>query len=1163
MSSDNRAQEIERILDLYRGTFPALDADELCRANPHLGPELARRLQLVHRVQNAKAAANRLTAEQKKEFEVRTKPRRLRAGDQFGPFFLVSRIGRGGYGLVFHARRLSDELRSSESTDRAVKVLFRRYSIEGDEFVGSERFKREAESARLLRHQNILPILSYDIIDGRYYLEMPWIKRGSLDQATSKPLSPVEAAGVIRTIALACHAAHQVGVCHRDIKPQNILCDDEGVFLSDFGLATMLDSESYLTNQAEQLGTPGYRAPELVSRFFGRIGPPTDIYGLGATLHFLLTRKTPFDDIPARNKVGIFQEMRRRAVGLPLDASSNIQGPLRQICNHCLETRSEDRYQTAQELVDDLDLFLAGEEVPDRRPTRLKRVRNAAYLYPWPTRIVASVLVLAVIFATWNHRQKIAAEQRATTLAKAQFVEKYDDDMLAAHNYCAEQQPQRAREILARYEHPTDGDPRGFEWHYLRRITTKPDAIVVESSADAWHRPTFDVSGRRLALIDRSAKTTVFDAATGRALYQIIPPAADICFGDQDRLCAILQKQEPPNIAICDPNDGKMLLTLGEGHNFTAVAADPDLPLVLTGDTNGEIIAWTISMEERKARPSPPFAKFHPISKKYKIANTEAKSKVAFDPIQSAITFLSVYSPGRLFAGFENGRVRLWEFETTPENVISSIDVSQSTIAETLQHRGPVTGFAKHPWRPFAATLSAGEWAVFDANPGELKIWGNDIMAPLYSHSPFSRPLQFYRGLEGRPHRPLLGRLQPCFGYNGLVYTPSDEGVALWELTSAGGPVAYLGKTTAVIGTAIAPKQRLLAAVDIEGTAQIHDLHARSQPAVVYRPENPYWMMNGMALSQNAEMIAVGVGMVLLEHGIRYGGRLPSEESLGCNVVNIADGKCYLSVPHNNVVHSKPQFIRNGEKLLFAGRRFAVPSRAVELAEFQQTNIPYDEIESDCGETMLRVGHGQKKGELRHPADNAESIAVVEHDDEITNATIEHSGEVVVTTSRDRITKLWHGKTGRLRHSLRHNVPATALTLSPDARQLAVGLDDGSIQLWDVDSGKLFMTLIEHRRSVTAIAFLPGQARLASCSGVGVKKSAEQGEVMLWDLNSGKPCLELTSHRPNLYTGICVSSDATRIFASANSLTTKAEGEVLMWESGEIHNQTKAYDLAP
>src|SRR5437868_10464107 len=205
---------------------------------------------------------------------------------EFEDYELLKEIGRGGQGVVYRARQ--------KSLNRivALKIIgVSRWATE----THLKRFRLEAEAAASLNHPFIVPVHEIRERGGYCYFSMNLIEGGQLDEVVKHgPMPPRRAAQLIAKLARTAHYAHEHGILHRDIKPGNVLLDQEGEpHLTDFGLARLVESESTVTRTTDCLGTPSYMAPEQ-ARGSSEVTKTTDIYGLGAVLYHLLTGRPPF-----------------------------------------------------------------------------------------------------------------------------------------------------------------------------------------------------------------------------------------------------------------------------------------------------------------------------------------------------------------------------------------------------------------------------------------------------------------------------------------------------------------------------------------------------------------------------------------------------------------------------------------------------------------------------------------------------------------------------------------------------------------------------------------------------------------------------------------------------------------------------------------------------
>ncbi len=282
---------------------------------------------------------------------------------RFGGYELIARLGHGGMGMVWKARQVR--------LNRLVALKVIRFAVASDG-PERERFRLEGEAVARVKHPNIVEVYDADEFDGQPFLAMELLGGGTLARRMiDRPYTPREAAGLVRTLALAVQAAHEAGVVHRDLKPTNVLfAADDTPKVADFGLAKLLDAETGQTRTGDVLGTPAYMAPEQARGDAGRIGPRTDVYGLGAILYELLHGKPPFRG--ADRKAVLKQVLHVRPEPATRKQGEPGQG-LAAVCAKCLEKEPRDRYPSAAALAEDLDRWLDGRPPEAKRPGPLLR----------------------------------------------------------------------------------------------------------------------------------------------------------------------------------------------------------------------------------------------------------------------------------------------------------------------------------------------------------------------------------------------------------------------------------------------------------------------------------------------------------------------------------------------------------------------------------------------------------------------------------------------------------------------------------------------------------------------------------------------------------------------------------------------------------------------
>jgi serine/threonine protein kinase len=256
---------------------------------------------------------------------------------RLGKYDLVRKIGSGGMSSVFKA--------IDRESDRSVAVKVLPPGLDEEESFKA-RFEREARILMRLRHPNIVPILDFGEVDGVYYIVMPLMEVGTLrERINSGPLKPEEGANIVRQIAEALQYAHDMDLVHRDVKPSNILLDEDGnAWLSDFGTARVLDATANLTGSS-LIGTPQYMSPEQARG--DPVTPLADVYALGVVLYQMSTGQLPFN---AESPLAIAMKHASEPLPHPNAINPNLPEAIAHVLIKALEKRPEDRYPSATSL---------------------------------------------------------------------------------------------------------------------------------------------------------------------------------------------------------------------------------------------------------------------------------------------------------------------------------------------------------------------------------------------------------------------------------------------------------------------------------------------------------------------------------------------------------------------------------------------------------------------------------------------------------------------------------------------------------------------------------------------------------------------------------------------------------------------------------------------
>ena len=283
---------------------------------------------------------------------------------RIGRYEVLSELGRGAMGVVFLA--WDPQLKR--------KIAIKRLRTGADSFAEeAARISTEAEAVAQLQHPSIVQIFDVGEAEELPYLAMEFCSGGTLaKRLDGKPISPRLAAELIRKICEGVAAAHQRRIIHRDLKPKNVLLEREGEWMpkvSDFGLAKLLDNDSTATATGSILGSPAYMAPEQAFGDGKRVGPPADIYSLGAILYECLTGRPPFLGVSIADTL---EQVRQREPVRVRQLEPHVPLDLETITHKCLRKDPLQRYVTVDQLQEDLSRYLQRRPILARRETLVR-----------------------------------------------------------------------------------------------------------------------------------------------------------------------------------------------------------------------------------------------------------------------------------------------------------------------------------------------------------------------------------------------------------------------------------------------------------------------------------------------------------------------------------------------------------------------------------------------------------------------------------------------------------------------------------------------------------------------------------------------------------------------------------------------------------------------
>ncbi len=261
----------------------------------------------------------------------------LQPGQSIGPYRILNQIGQGGMATVYKAYH------AAMNRYVAIKVLPRQLA-ENPEFIG--RFRQEAQIIANLEHPHILPVHDFGEGDGFTYLVMRLLDGGTLkDRMQEHALSFYEIDRFLSQLADALEYAHTKGVVHRDIKPSNVLVDArDNLFLTDFGIAKLLESSSHFTGSSALIGTPDYMSPEQAQGL--PVDRRSDIYSLGIILYEMVTGRVPFE---AETPLAVVLKHINAALPLPTSLKPDLSPAIERVLLKALAKSPDDRFHSTAE----------------------------------------------------------------------------------------------------------------------------------------------------------------------------------------------------------------------------------------------------------------------------------------------------------------------------------------------------------------------------------------------------------------------------------------------------------------------------------------------------------------------------------------------------------------------------------------------------------------------------------------------------------------------------------------------------------------------------------------------------------------------------------------------------------------------------------------------
>ncbi|MBL9171295.1 MAG: protein kinase [Verrucomicrobiales bacterium] len=996
-----------------------------------------------------------------------------------GEFELLERIGQGGMGVVYKARQAQ--------LDRLVALkLIHSREVAGPDF--AERFRIEARAAASLEHPNIVSVFESGEIEGQAFLAMRLVEGRSLDQAAAaRTYTPEAAAKLVIKIAGAVHYAHQRGVLHRDLKPGNVLIDQDGEpHLTDFGLARLMEHDSTVTSTLATLGTPSYMAPEQASGGTARATTATDTYGLGAILFEALTGSPPFSGPTTYETV---RRVLETDAPRPSILDSRIPADLDTICLKCLSKDPKHRYGTAQELAHDLQRWLNHEPITARPTTWIERTLKWTRRNPALAALIVVCVVGAAGFVAERSRAaqnlrlerdfSIQQQRRAEAVSARLLVEDADRQLGAG----------RPSHALALFAHLVRQSSSNYVAgsRIVSLLNHRNFALPLYStqvSRGGVRSLHLNQSGDEAVMATADGHAVFFNTRDGHAVRQPLPHSSSILVAryspDNQFLLTIGEEGSP---RIWKSSTGDLIQTLRSetsGSRFAEFSPDGSQIATCGGVDPVKLWSWRTGKGVRELR------------------NSQNISRARFSPDGRKIVTIS----------YLDGSIRLWDLGTPEPEIVREAQLpselsqvawspdgkriaAQAEGYETVSILDVDTfKFIAGPFR-HAAPISSVE---FSRDSRLLCTTSDDRTARVWDLSnnlPLTEPLSHPAGVLGAEILP---------DSRSLLTVCEDGFVRLWDIDEGRSLSVPLPHPSAILHASFSPDGRSVATVANDNQLRLWNA---AEARLIHELPLDVEPLHSVHFSPDSSRVAA-------IEGAKFVQRMEVREGNSAHVIDVRTGLRLVGpLPHGKRMTSA-QFSRDSQYLLAASW-----SGKVTWSDLRHTNVGTEVVFSGSETARAssicsaRLSPSQKevlvalefgRAELRSLSP-PKLIGRFQHGKVVRWADFSPSGKHVITTSDDHTARLW--KVDAFEQPLAvlsHDHFVLGAQFSQDETKLITYSSDRTARLWEVPTGRLLAEPLRHEDQVWS-AFL-------TRDGTRAITTTWAGTLRVWDTRTGLPLTE-------------------------------------------------------
>jgi eukaryotic-like serine/threonine-protein kinase len=1024
------------------------------------------------------------------------------------------------------------------------------------------RFLKEAQAAARLDHPHIVRVYDAgELGPFGYYIASEYCAGPNLRRWLKGQNEPVPgrlAASWLANLADAVQHAHDRGILHRDIKPDNVILTgasgpDEFIpRLTDFGLAKLLEEPGDETRSGARMGTPHYMAPEQAAGLKSEVGPATDVYGLGATLYELLTGRQAFR---GENDVGTLRLVLEGEPVAPRTLRPGLPRDLETICLKCLRKVPARRYTAAAGLRADLERFLAGQPIEGRPPSTWERARALARRRPGYAALLALAVIVALAtvggVATWTswlqwHNRLLEAEvaraDRQTREAETQRQVAQERLLLAERHHRSEslrrarealdaRQTDLAQDILHDIEPQASSRLRDFAWHYLWRQANRELARLwihegpIATSTLSLDGSTLASRDTRGTLLIASLPTGVGEPARRRIQSPGCNSDSDVVWLSPDgRLVATLEDvPASPGLDVFDAGAGTHLarLDLKRGEAVGSLILDAvasRLAFVRNGpDGSRSLMIWRFSSSSGRADPLD-------------------------RPLGGPGALAELSRDGRLLAVGRAGRILLqnpWTGE--PRAQLEGEGLSPTAVAtfssDGSSFAAAFRGNQARLWetgsgRELARFSGGAEVAKLDLGPtgSKLAILDSAGQVSLVDRST-GKGMALFPDLPPRQARFHIASFSPnqrLLAFSYFADPGGPEPLQVWDVDSGRRCAIHPGRHNLQNVVFLPDGRRLVFSND--RLLSVWGLDPPTSPNTLTGHAAEAW---AAAFSPDGKILATASDDTGERQTIKLWDPAAGKQLAGWKA-HTATVSALAFSPDGNLLASTSLDAgaeRNPNLILWdlATRRQVATLRG-------HTDRVRAVAFSPDGQTLASGGNDNSV-RLWNVSRRNERAILTGHANKVGSLAFSPDGHALASAAIDGTVRIWDVATAMPLRILKDESPAARVAWAADGSRVASASEGGVIKLWDPVDGRLIRTIHGDAKEFRSLAFTPDSQSIAA---------AGKGQVIrFWDVATGQQVLSLEGHQAPV-NALAFSPDGSMLASCSH------DGAVRLWHASPI-----------